>query len=510
MDDSLFAELRSGNTTLRTGRQHIRLQLPELLRAAAAAVECNADVGGPQLAVSVPIGASVGEALAAAAAELTSTDGSIAAAGEIKLELPSPIHVGKVVGDGDGWGAAVGRGPASAEPGGMEAWLHARTVQHSLARAADDLPSGAIVSMVVPPRWAARGRKLLLLAHGFRKVGTVRSAELDVDDPFVAGQLQRGMAVAITSYRREGRIVRDAVKDMIDLRQWAANHLPQPPVRVVVEGRSMGGAVVVHLAESAAAAEFDGIVAIGAALLVCEDDDEGYAFSHAPRLPIVFLANESEVSVVDSYVERVVAVANAEAADRVDSGIVVPAVWQVPRDGHNLVAWLERSTAHDKLATWVDHASLVTLRRRHILMEPPLVGETAVPVGRTKIRAVVGAVHPVHRSFVLDVTRARLGDLGHRPGKAFSLATAGESALVRVFYSTYPFGDVPADAFMAYNHPDGHIVVTQKGWYKVHTPADTLGLVPGAIVTIGPALPASATDTLPNPPAAASGASSSA
>lgn len=53
--------------------------------------------------------------------------------------------------------------------------------------------------------------------------------------------MRQGWIVAMTSYRREGLIVSDAIKDVNNLRNFICNERGYP-YWVVLEGRSMGGA----------------------------------------------------------------------------------------------------------------------------------------------------------------------------------------------------------------------------------------------------------------------------
>jgi len=60
--------------------------------------------------------------------------------------------------------------------------------------------------------------------------------------------MKQGWIVAMTSYRREGLIVADAMKDVNNLRNFICNEQGYP-YWVLLEGRSMGGAIVTYIAE---------------------------------------------------------------------------------------------------------------------------------------------------------------------------------------------------------------------------------------------------------------------
>ena len=60
--------------------------------------------------------------------------------------------------------------------------------------------------------------------------------------------MKQGWIVAMSSYRREGLIVADAIKDVNNLRNLICNQRGYP-YWVILEGRSMGGAISTYIAE---------------------------------------------------------------------------------------------------------------------------------------------------------------------------------------------------------------------------------------------------------------------
>jgi hypothetical protein len=74
----------------------------------------------------------------------------------------------------------------------------------------------AAVTVLAPPagQW---NRLVLLFLHGHRPEGTARKAELDeliLEDEHFAQLLLSGWVLGMTSYRREGRIIRDGMRDV--------------------------------------------------------------------------------------------------------------------------------------------------------------------------------------------------------------------------------------------------------------------------------------------------------
>jgi pimeloyl-ACP methyl ester carboxylesterase len=55
--------------------------------------------------------------------------------------------------------------------------------------------------------------------------------------------------VAMTSYRRNGRVVRDGMEDVNQLRDYIEKNYGRPNL-CLLEGRSMGGCIVTLLAEN--------------------------------------------------------------------------------------------------------------------------------------------------------------------------------------------------------------------------------------------------------------------
>jgi len=64
----------------------------------------------------------------------------------------------------------------------------------------------------------------------------------------------------------------------------------------------MGGAISTFMAERDTA-PFDGIYAIGAALLV-EEPVNPMKFTYKPKRPLLYLTNTDEVHIIEEYVER--------------------------------------------------------------------------------------------------------------------------------------------------------------------------------------------------------------
>lgn len=199
-------------------------------------------------------------------------------------------------------------------------------------------------------RW---NRGVLLLAHGLRSTDRPLVADLFPDHLAYRTLLAEGWIVAKTSYRRNGLIVADAIADLDALRAHIAEKFGTPK-RVLLEGESMGGLIVTLIAEREPLAPplYDGAIAIGAALDVREPN-AAIGVTLQPRIPLLFLTNQSELQGPRHYV----------TADLPRHTGIEPALFRVSRDGHVNVNQPERLVALRALNAWLD-------RGRHALPRP--------------------------------------------------------------------------------------------------------------------------------------------
>ena len=194
---------------------------------------------------------------------------------------------------------------------------------------------GAKFATAVPEDWQG---KLVLIAHGFRSEDAALGADLDVTDEFTAPLLKQGWAVAVTSYRRNGWIIEDAIEDLKNLRDHVAGAHGEVK-RCVVVGNSMGGLIATLIAEGAMKG-VDGVVAIGAYL----GDGKTKAFysklSWKPGVPILYLINQDELVHPEHY--------------RRKAGAERTALWTVKRNGHCNTSDAERLNAILAVDAWID------------------------------------------------------------------------------------------------------------------------------------------------------------
>jgi hypothetical protein len=202
--------------------------------------------------------------------------------------------------------------------------------------------AGARFTVARPARW---NRRVLLTAHGLRAEESPLVADLDPEQLAYRSLLDDGWLVATTSYRRNGLIVAEAMADLDALREHIAKTYGKPE-RVVLEGDSMGGLIVTLIAERSPEIPplYHGAVAVGAALSLREPNSPAAGLTLMPRIPLVFLTNQSELDGPRKYVAADLPIPAAERA----------VLFRVSRDGHVNVNQRERLFALRALNTWID------------------------------------------------------------------------------------------------------------------------------------------------------------
>jgi pimeloyl-ACP methyl ester carboxylesterase len=279
---------------------------------------------------------------------------------------------------------------------------------------------------------------LLLHAHGFRPDGSRLVAELELEDTAHGELVEDGWIVAMTGYRRNGMIIADAMEDIIRLRNLVVE-THGPLALVIIEGQSMGGAIVTHLAERRPDL-FNGAIAIGAALQT-EDPQDPLIFNHEPKIPILFLSNRSEISGPRAYVE---AASNAP---------IPPVLWKVERDGHVNVNEPERLLAIDGMVGWLTAGTIEA--SRDITVTIATKGSTVQFDDSGATGRVIDITHN-HGNVFIDFSRHDFARLGIAPGDKFSLRTG--KMTVKVHYGT-TFSDVEVGEWISFPTAEGDTIV---------------------------------------------------
>jgi pimeloyl-ACP methyl ester carboxylesterase len=326
----------------------------------------------------------------------------------------------------------------------------------------------ALINVLVPSNW---NHLALLYAHGHRPVGSVRSADIDLSEQYFQDLLRDGWVIGMTSYRREGRIIRDAIKDMNNLRNFIINEVGIPD-QVIIEGRSMGGCICTHIAELENASKlYDGVLAIGAALLTTDPEGPEYPFTHCPEIPIIYLTNLSETGPIQAYIDEA----------RRKEAPILPALWEVSREGHNWTNSAERYTALRSLMSWIHYKTFITCRQFNNTKLPPHRAsevEITQTIRTRPVRArgkVTGT--NIHNAFFSNFIPDDLANLGINMGHRFQLIS-GEQTF-EVTYSVYPFVGVPTGALIAFETPEGWIEFSAND-FAAKTTMQNVGLDVGS------------------------------
>jgi pimeloyl-ACP methyl ester carboxylesterase len=306
---------------------------------------------------------------------------------------------------------------------------------------------GALYQIVAPEGdWNG---SLWIEAHGHRSEESPLLAQLSEANSFNAALLGRGWAIATTSYRRNGIIIDDAITDLIALRAEAASRLGEPRI-VILEGSSMGGGIVTLIAESQDAGKFTGVVAAGAAMQVVDPPFTSLTLKHVPRIPIVFLTNQSELDGPAAYVAAVRATTSHDA--------VQPLLWKVLRDGHVNVNSPERIAALDAVVVWA--ATGVSPGDRDDATIAMDAGPSTASVADDgSLDVTVLDLSRGHGNFYTNLRPADLERLGVARGGSFKLTAPGGA--FTVFYGT-TYSDVPQGEWIAFPTADGTVMIARN------------------------------------------------
>jgi pimeloyl-ACP methyl ester carboxylesterase len=324
---------------------------------------------------------------------------------------------------------------------------------------------GAKFTIARPAHW---NHCLLLVAHGLRDGKAPLVADLNPEHLAYRTLIAEGWIVAKTSYRRNGMILRDAITDLENLRTHIEKTYGEPQ-RVLLEGDSMGGAIVTLMAEQSSE-HYQGAVAVGAALDAREPGTP-LAFNLQPQIPLVFLTNQSEIDGPRRYVT-----APLERVAR-------PVLLKVTRDGHVNVNQRERLTAIRAVLALLDRRTIAlpTVDGAPVFFDatqPPAPGPSQVRLlNEGGFEARVTEVTAVFGNLALNAQPPDFGQASILPGTWFALIAKGQT--YRVFYGR-EFNNVKRGQWVAFPNADGFFYV---GRNRDHAAA-TAGLKEGDLIII--------------------------
>jgi pimeloyl-ACP methyl ester carboxylesterase len=316
---------------------------------------------------------------------------------------------------------------------------------------------GAKFALAAAENWNG---SVLIYCHGLRAESEPLAAELLPLRSAQRKMLEHGWLIAATSYRRNGLVVADGLRDVIALRDEIARRFGAPR-RVLLHGESMGATIATLLMERESE-KFSGALAVGAALSL---DENGIAveFTARPGGPILFLSNRNEADRARHYV------------DKAAGSTMPPVLWTADRDGHVNVNQREVGTALSALNGWLDGG-----------VKPAPQDDTLAPEPRPSTmiaadgdgRAAMTQRNPLYGNITLDFQAADFEKLGIGPGATFTLTFASHSVPVRLG-TTY--NDVPRGDYVAFfDAEDRLLVAINRG-----NASEALGVKVGDLVTVG-------------------------
>jgi len=332
--------------------------------------------------------------------------------------------------------------------------------------------AGAKFTLAHPADLKAWNRQVVLIAHGYRDEKAPLVADLFPDQLATKTLLAEGWIVAKTSYRRNGLVIADALLDLDALRAHIAKTYGEP-TRVLLEGESMGGLIVTLGAERAPAL-YAGAIAIGAALSI-QEPGSALAPSLQPKIPLLFLTNQSELDGPVAYVNA--------PAPRPDANLR-PALFRVSRDGHVNVNQRERLAAFRALNTWLDtgRASLPAPAagapfHDATVVPAPVPSRVASDADARGFTARITEVSAVYGNVFLDAQPADFAAAGIAPGAWFQVGARGQT--FRTYYGR-DFGSVKRGEWVVFPNAEGFFWLS-RNWENA---AASAGLKLGDPVSI--------------------------
>ena len=280
--------------------------------------------------------------------------------------------------------------------------------------------------------------KVLLLAHGFRPEGAPLSARFSTDGLMETTLTGEGWVIASTSYRRNGWIVDDALKDLAAL-QTKVTELHGETALTFILGRSMGGQIAALAAEGKLAV--DGAIGIGTALQDYPKKGLSPQLTYSPKVPFILLINqETNRPMSKTYFKK--------------AGSEFTALWKIERPGHCNTSDREKLTAIHALEDWLDRKDVP---REKDATEPIPQHPSTAKVSLT------GTISYLNESWGNLTTSFVAGDLQTLGAKLDDklLITVGDKEQTVTLTRHYSL--LPQGQGAAYLNPEGYLVVQING-----------------------------------------------
>lgn len=325
---------------------------------------------------------------------------------------------------------------------------------------------GALFSIASPPLGTKWNRKLLLIAHGYRPTTAPLVADLFPQQAAYATLLNEGWIVAKTSYRRNGIIVADAIKDLDNLTSYISENYGTPK-QVIVKGDSMGGTIATLLSERGGPL-YHGQIAIGAALDLREDNGSS-GVSMAPKTPLLFVSNRSEISGPTAYVRQVNQAPLSENAP--------PSLFRIDRDGHVNVNQAERLFAIRAMNSWLERGprslpQAANPNKPFDATHParPVPSKIVIDADSRGLVAEITEVSAIYGNVWLNIQPEDLSSIGLSSGLWFQIKVGDQTYRVR---SGKDFSSVEKGQWVIFPNADGFYWLS-RNWANAAETADLI------------------------------------
>ncbi len=310
---------------------------------------------------------------------------------------------------------------------------------------------GAKFAIIRPVFW---NRRVLLLAHGWRPETSPLAAELTLTELPYRTLVDEGWMVATTSFRRNGTIVAEGMQDLDALLNYI-NEKFGGADRVLVEGESMGGLIATLIAERTRD-QYTGVVAVAPTLQSLEPAS-GVGLTMQPKIPLLFLVNQTEIDAPKAYITSKLAAADAS---------MQPALFLVARDGHDNVNQREKLAALRALNAWIDdgRTTLPHPVKPQVFYDATVVPEpTASRVVMRKnhigFETQVLAIDPVYGNIIVNAQPLDFTTVGITRGFRFKVTAHGNT--YRTLYGR-DYGTVKSGEWVAFPSADGAFILSRN------------------------------------------------
>ncbi len=290
---------------------------------------------------------------------------------------------------------------------------------------------GSKIMIIVPDNW---NHKIIYYAHGYRAEDTPLHVDIDMDNSFYSKKVDMGWMIAATSYRRNGIIINDGIKDIRFLRDYIHQNYENIEKEYLI-GSSMGGLIATLMAENDE--YLDGVIANGAALQL----DRENQLKYTPKVPLILLYNNNEKDVADEYLKKS------------KKSSLKPLRWYVKRRGHCRISKKEMGIAFSGLKNFENEKN-----DKNITQPVPI----RKSVSKIKNNTIISGIKKINKGFNnadTQVVKQDLKNIGLKKGEYFNLICSDKK--YPVYWGDH-YNDVPIGDFVAFINMNGYLKIARN------------------------------------------------